>query len=293
MSNKQMVLIVDDSPSILKMLASCIKGLCEMKTAHSGQECLEVAAQIPQPDLILLDVSMPEMDGYEVCELLKANPVTAAIPVIFVTGLQGEKDEEKGLMVGAVDYITKPFRPAIVAARVNTHLTIKLQQDKLNQLAFYDQLTGLYNRHYLMDVAKQKIQAAQQEQHPLWVLMIDVDHFKSINDNHGHSVGDIVLQQVGEALAASGEQSDVTARSGGEEFVILFDLCEDEEAFNKAISVLDAIESLNPHGINVTISIGMAKISGQDKDFDSLLKRADIALYKAKENGRNRLELAF
>ncbi|MEG3754285.1 diguanylate cyclase [Psychromonas arctica] len=292
MFNKQTVLIVDDSPSILKMLASCIKGLCQMKTAHSGRECLEIAAQIPQPDLILLDVSMPEMDGYEVCEQLKMNPVTAAIPVIFVTGLQGEKDEEKGLMIGAVDYITKPFRPAIVAARVSTHLTIKLQQDKLNQLAFYDQLTGLYNRHYLMDVAKQKMQASQQQQHPLWVLMIDVDHFKSINDNHGHSVGDLVLQQVGEALAIDDETA-VTARSGGEEFVILFDQCEDEEAFNKAILLLDAVESLNPHKINVTISIGMAKISEQDKDFDSLLKRADIALYKAKENGRNRLELAF
>jgi len=263
-----------------------------MKTAHSGRECLEIAVQMPQPDLILLDVSMPEMDGYEVCEQLKANPVTAAIPVIFVTGLQGEKDEEKGLMIGAVDYITKPFRPAIVAARVSTHLTIKLQQDKLNQLAFYDQLTGLYNRHYLMNVAKQKMQAAQQQQHPLWVLMIDVDHFKSINDNHGHSVGDLVLQQVGEALAIDDETA-VTARSGGEEFVILFDQCEDEEAFNKAILLLDAVESLNPHMINVTISIGMAKVSEQDKDFDSLLKRADIALYKAKENGRNRLELAF
>jgi len=293
MFNKQTVLIVDDSPSILKMLASCIKGLCQMKTAHSGRKCLEVAVQIPQPDLILLDVSMPEMDGYEVCEQLKANPVTAAIPVIFVTGLQGEKDEEKGLRIGAVDYITKPFRPAIVAARVNTHLTIKLQQDKLNQLAFYDQLTGLYNRHYLMDIAKQKIQAAQQGKHLLWGLMIDIDNFKAINDNHGHSVGDIVLQQVGEALAATGDQNDIIARSGGEEFVILFDHCEDEEAFNKAILLLDAIESLNPHKINVTISIGMAKMSEQDKDFDSLLKRADIALYKAKENGRNRLELAF
>lgn len=292
MSNEQTVLIVDDSPSILKMLASCIKGLCNINTAHSGQACLQIAAQFPQPDLILLDVSMPEMDGYEVCKSLKADPVTASIPVIFVTGLQGEKDEEKGLMIGAVDYITKPFRPAIVAARVSTHLTIKLQQDKLNQLAFYDQLTGLYNRHYLMDVAKQKMQAAQQQQHPLWVLMVDVDHFKSINDNHGHSVGDLVLQQVGEALAIDDETA-VTARSGGEEFVILFDQCDDEEAFNKAILLLDAIESLDPHKINVTISIGMAKISEQDKDFDSLLKRADIALYKAKENGRNRLELAF
>jgi diguanylate cyclase (GGDEF)-like protein len=292
MTNKALVLIVDDSPSLVKILTTCIRDFCHIKTTNSGKECLQIAALTPQPDLILLDVTMPDMDGYEVCEKLKANPATASIPVIFVTGLLGQKDEEKGLLIGAVDYITKPFHPAIVVARVKTHLTIKLQQDKLNRLAFYDQLTGLHNRHYLIDIAEQKIRLAKKNHVALWVLMIDIDHFKSINDNYGHSVGDLVLKEVGLALALNKDSSDVTARSGGEEFVILFDGDDDESAFNKAISLLDAVENLNPHDIAVTISIGMAKMSADDKDFDQLLKRADIALYKAKNNGRNRLEIA-
>lgn len=292
MPNKELVLIVDDSPSLVKILTSCIKDFCQIKTTNSGKGCLQIASLSPQPDLILLDVTMPDMDGYEVCEKLKANPATASIPVIFVTGLLGEKDEEKGLLIGAVDYITKPFHPAIVVARVKTHLTIKLQQDKLNSLAFYDQLTGLHNRHYLIDIAEQKMRAAKSNNSPLWVLMIDIDHFKAINDNHGHSVGDLVLKAVGIALGNNKDSADVTARSGGEEFVLLFDGDDDETAFNKAIMLLDSIENLNPHTINVTISIGLAKMSADDQDFDSILKRADIALYKAKDNGRNRLEMA-
>jgi diguanylate cyclase (GGDEF)-like protein len=292
MTNKELVLIVDDSPSLVKILTSCIKDFCQIKTTNRGKECLQIAALTPQPDLILLDVTMPDMDGYEVCEKLKANPITASIPVIFVTGLLGQKDEEKGLLIGAVDYITKPFHPAIVVARVKTHLTIKRQQDKLNRLAFYDQLTGLHNRHYLIDIADQKMRAAKKDNSPLWVLMIDIDHFKSINDNHGHSVGDLVLKKVGVTLGENLGDLDVTARSGGEEFVLLFDGDDEESAFNKAISLLDSVENLNPLNIEVTISIGMAKMSNNDVDFDRLLKRADIALYKAKDNGRNRLEIA-
>lgn len=292
MPSNKLVLIVDDSPTTLKILASCVQSLHQIKMATSGKQCLQIALQEPQPDLILLDVSMPNMDGYEVCEKLKLNPTTASIPVIFVTGLQGEKDEERGLSIGAVDYITKPFRPAIVAARVKTHLTIKLQQDKLNQMAFYDQLTGLYNRHYLMDTAEQKIATAKRHDFSLWVLMIDIDHFKLVNDHHGHAVGDAVLKAVATTLSQDKDNLDLVSRSGGEEFVILFEPCSDEEAFNKAVCLLDAIESLNPNNVSVTISIGMAKMSEQDKDFASLLKRADIALYTAKENGRNRLEMA-
>ncbi len=292
MSKNESVLIVDDSHVTLKILASCLKDLHKVNLATNGASCLQIAQTQPQPDLILLDVTMPNMNGYEVCEQLKKNPLTAAIPVIFLTGLDSEKDEEKGLLIGAVDYITKPVRPAIVVARVQTHLTLKLQRDKLNQMAFHDQLTGLYNRHYLMDIAEREVLTAKRHHFALWVLMIDIDHFKKINDNHGHAVGDVVLQAVAETLAQDCSDQDLIARSGGEEFVILFDPCEDEEAFNKAVGLLDVIESLNPHNINVTISIGMAKISEQDENFGRFLKRADDALYQAKKNGRNRLEIA-
>ena len=200
-------------------------------------------------------------------------------------------DEEKGLSIGAVDYITKPVRPAIVVARVKTHITIKLQQDKLNKMAFNDQLTGLCNRHYLMDVANQKVARAQRHHYTLWVLMIDIDYFKSINDNYGHAVGDLVLQAIAKSLKEDNRDEDIAARLGGEEFVIVFDPCEDEDAFNKAVRILDKIENLKPNNITVTISIGMAKVLEQDNNFESLLKRADDALYKAKENGRNRIEM--
>ena len=291
MSKNELVLIVDDSPTNLKILASCIKDQYQLKVAINGEQCLQIALQPPQPDLILLDVEMPGMNGYEVCESLKSSPVTAAIPVIFVTGLQGDEDEEKGLSIGAVDYITKPVRPAIVVARVKTHITIKLQQDKLNKMAFNDQLTGLCNRHYLMDVANQKVARALRHHYTLWVLMIDIDYFKSINDNYGHAVGDLVLQAIAKSLKEDNRDEDIAARLGGEEFVIVFDPCEDEDAFNKAVRILDKIESLKPNNITVTISIGMAKVSEQDDNFESLLKRADDALYKAKENGRNRIEM--
>ena len=292
MPKNQLVLIVDDSPTTLNILTSCIEKTHKVKVATSGVECLEMSEQLPQPDLILLDVTMPNMDGYEVCELLKNNPLTASIPIIFVTGLEAEEDEERGFLIGAVDYITKPFSQVIVRARVNTHLTIKLQQDKLNKMAFYDQLTGLYNRHFLMDTADQKVITAQTNGSSLWVLMIDVDHFKMVNDNYGHAVGDQVLQKVANTLQLESSNMDLIARSGGEEFIILFDSCEGEEAVNKSVGLLDAIESLNPNDINITISIGMAKLEATDKDFDGLLKRADDALYEAKNNGRNRIEIA-
>lgn len=292
MPKNQLVLIVDDSPTTLNILTSCLENSHKVKVATSGVECLEMSEQLPQPDLILLDVTMPNMDGYEVCELLKSNPLTASIPIIFVTGLEAEEDEERGFLIGAVDYITKPFSQVIVRARVNTHLTIKLQQDKLNKMAFYDQLTGLYNRHHLMDTADQKVITAKNNASSLWVLMIDIDHFKMVNDNYGHAIGDQVLQKVANTLLLESSNMDLIARSGGEEFIILFDSCEGEEAVNKSVGLLDAIESLNPNDINITISIGMAKLEDTDKDFDWVLKRADDALYEAKNNGRNRIEIA-
>lgn len=292
MTKNELVLIVDDSPTNLKILASCINDLYQLKVAINGEQCLAIAQQDPQPDLIILDVEMPGMNGYEVCEKLKSMPSTASIPIIFVTGLSDEKNEEKGLLIGAVDYITKPVRPAIVVARVQTHLTIKLQQDQLNKMAFHDQLTGLYNRHYLMDMADQRVARAKRHHYALWVLMIDIDHFKLINDTHGHAMGDSILQALANVLKQDNRDEDIVARFGGEEFIIVFDPSDDEDAFNKAVRLLDAIENMNPHNIHVTISIGMAQIREDDRDFDALLKRADDALYQAKENGRNRIEVA-
>ncbi len=289
MPDNALILIVDDSPTNLQVLASCVKSLYQVKVATSGAKCLQIASMQPQPDLILLDVEMPEMNGHEVCKVLKSNPDTADIPVIFVTGLQKDEDEELGLSLGAADYITKPIRPTIVLARIKTQMTLKIQRDKLNHLAFNDQLTGLYNRHFLFDVAAQRVARALRHKYDLWLLMIDIDHFKSINDNYGHPAGDKILTQVAATLSLDNRVEDIAARFGGEEFVVIFDPCNDNDALLKAQRILRKVERLQPEGITVTISIGMAKLTAEDAEFGRLLKRADDALYKAKENGRNQV----
>lgn len=292
MSDKALVLIVDDSPTNLQLLASCVKDDHRVKVATNGEQCIEIAKTNPKPDLILLDVEMPGMSGYQVCQQLKSCEMTSEIPIIFVTGLLGDKDEEKGLALGAVDYITKPIRPAIVIARVKTHITLKFQRDKLNRMAFFDQLTGLHNRHYLIDTASKKVARALRHKYDLWVLMIDIDHFKVINDTYGHPMGDEVLKDVAATLLLDNRSEDIAARLGGEEFVVMFDPCDKTDAMLKARRILDKIATLNPHDIRVTVSIGIAKLMPEDRDFEYLLKRADDALYQAKENGRNRIEIA-
>jgi len=288
--DKPVVLIVDDVPGNIQVLASCLKDSYQIKVATSGARCLELAEISPEPDLILLDILMPNLDGYEVCKQLKQNEATRHISVIFVTAKDNDKEEEKGLSLGAVDYITKPIRPAIVVARVKTHVTLKQQYDLLARMAMRDQLTGLYNRHYLLDAACRKVARAMRHRYSICLLMIDVDHFKKINDEHGHLIGDEVLKGIATLMDTCSRQEDVVARFGGEEFVVLLGHCEITSALEKAQYLLDSIERLKPGGIDVTVSIGVAELSSNGETFADLLGRADLALYRAKESGRNRVE---
>ena len=289
MTNKSTVLIVDDEPANIQVLANCLKDQYLVKVSTSGEQCLALAADDQKPDLILLDIEMPEMDGYEICRQLKNNPGTAGIPVIFVTGKGDENAEELGLLLGAVDYITKPIRPAIVAARVSTHVELKQQRDQLEKLAMKDQLTDVYNRHYLLEVANHKVARAMRHKHPLSLLMIDVDHFKNVNDSYGHPKGDEILKAVSQLLIEQTRKEDVVARFGGEEFVILMDHCGQPEVGEKAENLRQLVESLNPGGINVTVSIGLAELNPGEESFSGLLKRADTAVYAAKDQGRNQV----
>ncbi len=288
MTDKPVVLIVDDSPANIQVLAVGLKERFRLKIATDGERCLELATTDPMPDLILLDIEMPGMGGYEVCQRLKEQPETQHIPVIFVTGRTSENDEEKGLQLGAVDYITKPIRPAIVLARVTTHITLKQQRDALQKMALHDQLTNLYNRRYLMEAADQKIAQSRRYKFPLCVLMLDVDHFKKVNDNYGHAVGDTVLKVVAEILQRQSRKDDIAARIGGEEFVLLLGQCNKPDAEKRAEQLRLEIEQANPEGIRVTVSIGLAEYQ-QQENFDALLSLADQRLYQAKETGRNRV----
>ena len=292
MNDKPIVLIVDDVPANVQVLASCLKDKYHIKVATDGSRCLQLVADKPVPDLILLDIEMPGMDGYEVCRQLKQNAQTQNIPVIFVTANDQEEDEEKGLQLGAVDYITKPIRPSIVAARVNTHITLKLQHDKLTAMAIYDQLTGLYNRYYLFISANKKLAKARRHHLSVSLIMMDIDHFKHINDQYGHPQGDVVLQAVSKIIDQHSREEDVAARFGGEEFIIILDHCDAESAQDKAEKYRSLIEAARPGQIEVTSSFGVAQMNYDGETIDSLIKRADQALYKAKENGRNQVVLA-
>jgi len=284
---KPIVLIVDDVPSNAMILAACLKDDYKIKVAKSGQQCLDIVATGKQPDLILLDIEMPGLSGYDVCEKLQQEVNTKQIPIIFVTGRDDDLDQEKGLGLGAVDYIIKPFRSAIVVARVKTHITLKQQRDKLLSLAMQDQLTGLYNRHYLMQISKQKMAQALRHKEPLSLLMIDVDNFKAVNDNHGHDVGDEVLMVIANTLLRETRTEDIVARFGGEEFIILLDHCDLDFAIKKAEMLLEKVALAKPNNITVTVSIGVTEYDVSDNELSSFTKRADIALYHAKENGRN------
>ncbi len=283
------LLIVDDVPTNVQTLAQIFKDEYRLKIATGGSRALELAEMEPIPDLILLDVSMPDINGYDVCRLLKENRLTAEIPIIFVTGRDSVEDEEYGFSLGAVDYIVKPIRPVIAKARVKTHITLKQQRDLLAETAVRDQLTGLYNRHMLNDELERRLSYALRHNEALSIIMIDLDHFKTINDTFGHLAGDRVLQGVAEVLRHNTRREDVAARFGGEEMIMLLDKCSGEDARTKAEHIRQEIETLHPDGVSITASFGVAEVSAETPSVQALLKQADDALYHAKETGRNRV----
>ncbi len=289
MQQKSTILIVDDIPSNIQILAAILKDDYEIKVATSGERALELVQQDTNIDMILLDVEMPQMDGYEVCQILKNKNKTKDIPIIFITSNTDVENEEKGLSLGAVDYITKPVHPAITKARIKTHITIKQQYDELKFIAMHDKLTGLYNRHYLMDEGIRKFASAKRRNEPLTLVISDIDFFKKVNDTYGHLVGDKVLIAVANILDSSKRAEDFVARYGGEEFVTIFENCNAKDAKIKSENIRKTIEKLHPSNIPVTSSFGIAQLSKKHENFDMLLKDADEALYVAKNTGRNKI----
>ena len=291
MSHKAVILVVDDVPTNIQALAFLLKEEYTVKVATGGARALEVASQDPIPDLILLDVQMPDMNGYDVLRLLRENNDTAKIPIIFVTGKDSTQEEEYGLELGAVDYITKPIHPSIVKARVKTHITLKQQHDELIRIAIHDQLTGLYNRHYLAEILSRKVSKSKRHNEALSVIMADIDHFKNVNDTYGHLMGDLILKAVANVIGEGARKEDIAARFGGEEFVLVLDHCTANDALIIAEGLRSKIEALNTEGIRVTASFGVAQMDEHAIRYEDVLKNADSALYAAKEEGRNRVIL--
>jgi diguanylate cyclase (GGDEF)-like protein len=268
----------------------------EIFCAGSGTEALAIVMS-ESIDLVLLDVVMPEMDGYEVCRKLKNNPRTKNIPVIFVSALGNVEDETKGLELGAIDYIHKPFSPAIIKIRIKNHLELKKYRDCLEKLSLMDGLTGISNRRYFDETFDKEWRRAWRHDDILSIIIIDIDFFKKYNDYYGHLAGDDCLRQVGRVLKDSIKRAgDLVARYGGEEFVVILPSTSQEDAAKLAEKIRANVESLRvAHQMSkiseyVTVSIGIATVR-PEKNMDpaGLIEKADTALYQAKNTGRNRV----
>ena len=289
------VLIVDDQPINIQALYRIFAPDYRILMATSGAKALTVCMDDP-PDLVLLDVVMPGMDGHEVCARLKANEFTRDIPVIFVTSHTDAAEETKGLELGAVDFIAKPVNPAVVRARVKTHLTLKAQSDLLRQMVFIDGLTGVANRRCFDERLGTEWRRAARNSSPLALLMLDVDHFKRYNDRYGHQVGDGCLRQVASAIKEGLlRPGDLVARYGGEEFACILPATDFDGALAVAAGIEQRVRALQiDHADSdvcqvVTLSIGVALgLPGFDTDPVDLIALADAQLYRAKHSGRGR-----
>ncbi|MHC1758226.1 MAG: diguanylate cyclase [Negativicutes bacterium] len=295
-TERSSVLIVDDSRTNIAIMKDILSEDHEVFSALTGKEALKIARQ-ENVDLILLDVVMPEMDGYEVCKRLKADPDTKNIPVIFVTSMTDMGDETKGLELGAIDYMLKPVRAPIVKARVRNHLELKKYRDFLENLSMVDGLTGVWNRRHFDEVLDKEWRRAMRGTNLISVILLDVDFFKKYNDHYGHLAGDDCLRQVAKALEKTARRGgDMVARYGGEEFVIITAASSSEEAHALAEKLRISVEMLAiPHATAeisdyVTISLGVATVHPNPcMEVAGFLEKVDRALYLAKSGGRNRV----
>lgn len=292
---KPTILVVDDMTTTLLLLHDLLKDTYEVKIAKSGTKALEILESPNDIDLILLDIEMPDINGYDVCKRIKNNETIRNIPIIFITGRTSQEDEEYGLNLGAIDYITKPFNNAIVKLRIKNYLNLKIKNDMLEKLSMYDGLTNIRNRRFFDETFEKTFNEIKRDKKSLAVLMIDIDFFKPYNDNYGHGQGDETLRKVAKALEKTIKRpSDFVARYGGEEFVILLKNIDKTGLQTVAKNLLEAIRELKiTHEYSkvedfVTVSIGVSYCSCPDEITKTeLLLKADEALYNVKNSGRN------
>ncbi len=294
---KETILIVDDTPTNIQILAQALRNSYAIKVAANGAAALEIVLGQEKPDLILLDIMMPEMDGYEVCRRIKQDPTSWDIPIIFVSAKDELADQKLGFDLGAVDYIAKPFEVPLVLARVNVHLRLKRKTESLERLALLDGLTDIPNRRALEEALTREYGRSRRNGTPLSLLMIDVDHFKAFNDHYGHGVGDDCLRAIAQTIeAAMLRPADFAGRYGGEEFAVILPESDKDGALVVADKIRRQVASLNiPHAYSptapfVTVSVGLKTYqSAEDKTNTALLQEVDRALYFAKEQGRDRV----
>ena len=292
---KPTILVVDDMTTTLLLLHDLLKDTYEVKIAKSGTKALEILESPNDIDLILLDIEMPDINGYDVCKRIKNNETIKNIPIIFITGRTSQEDEEYGLNLGAIDYITKPFNKTITKLRLKNYLELKIKNDMLEKLSMYDGLTNIRNRRFFDETFEKTFSEIKRDKKSLAVLMIDIDFFKPYNDNYGHGQGDETLRKVAKALEKTIKRaSDFVARYGGEEFVILLKDINKDGVEAVANNLLNAVRELKiTHEFSkienyVTVSIGVSYYnSSSDITKLELLLKADETLYNVKNSGRN------
>jgi len=288
------ILIVDDTESNIDILMELLGDDYEIYAATDGETALEILEE-EKIDLVLFDIMMPEIDGFEVCRRIRNNQRTKEIPVIFITALTDEESIEKAFDVGGNDYITKPFKPKEILARVKMQLRLKHYQEELKRLASTDYLTGLYNRRYFFMIGNELLEIAKRYHKNMSVIILDIDKFKSINDTYGHDVGDIALKELSRTIKDRTRESDVVSRFGGEEFVILLPETSLEQAKKLAEDLRSSVEKIeinlpDNEKLKFTISLGVAEVKVESgENLEKAIKNADEALYIAKETGRNKV----
>ena len=290
------VLVVEDDAESARMLSKLFADSYRVLHAADAEQALAMAAA-EQPDAILLDVILPGMDGFACCERLKADPCTAQIPVVFMTGIDRGEAENRGLSLGAADFVSKPVNPVVLQKRVQIQVELKRARDQLTLLAATDGLTGLANRRQFDEALAREYSRLARSRQLLSVLLADIDHFKAFNDRYGHVRGDECLQAVAHAIAgATLRAADLAARYGGEEFACILPETDARgarviaERIRAAVAALAIVHADAPSGA-VTVSIGIASEACRPGGTGAaLVMRADAQLYRAKANGRDLIE---
>lgn len=312
MTERSNILLVDDDPTVIAVFGTMLRDVARLRFATNGVDALRLA-RAALPDLILLDIGLPGMSGFEVCTAMKETPLLADVPIIFITSHDGADEEVTGLTLGGVDFISKPPRAAQVVARVRMHLRMKQMADALRSAAYTDGLTGVANRRHFDEELRREWLRAQRAGAPISLVMADIDAFKPYNDHYGHQAGDQCLRSVAQALRQTLHRpADLAARYGGEEFAILLPETDSDGARFLAAQLLQAVAGLqlpharSPVGATVSLSLGVSSFDEQcagwaagtaDSRFTGLSSRppasdlvaaADQALYAAKASGRGR-----
>jgi len=288
---KAKLLAVDDNESNLDILLRLLQDY-DVIVALDGKSALDLL-HYETPDVILLDIIMPGMDGYEVCARIKSNPRWRDIPVLFITAKTDETSLVRAYDVGGCDYVTKPFRSSELLARVRTQLEYRRAMEQLRHVAITDDLTGIYNRRAFFEAALRAFQRARERGTALGVLMLDLDHFKGINDRYGHGMGDQALRRFAETVRGLLLPKHVFGRLGGEEFALLAPGSNEAESIALAERICQAVSAVRfdppAEDLRMTVSIGVAQIEDGAADLDALLREADDLLFQAKHDGRNRV----